>query len=186
MFISYPSSFIDKQFRKFLYEYISLTSFLPIINDEQEFKPIRQHILGQPTPQQSQVTISAATADLDNYPTNEESIHTTAIVNNKQKNNDTKADGNRIIVHYTHEKRFHSFKRDMHHIYDKTFQNQIDKDIKIIVGNRNRRDAKKELIHKRPKQNLIKNKTHKSKFSNTIDIIHNSINNIFVFFIHSF
>jgi hypothetical protein len=184
---SYPSSFIDKQFRKFLYEYISLTSFLPLINDKQQFKRMRQNILGQPTPQQSQVAISAATADLDNYSTNEESIQTTTTIsNNKQENNDTKANGNNIIVHYKHEKRFHSFKRDMHHIYDNTFQNQIDKDIKMIVGNRNRRDAKKELIHKRPKQYLIKNKTHKRKFSITIYVIHNSINNMFMFFVHSF
>lgn len=169
---SYPSSFINEQFRKFLYEYIPITSFLPIINDEQQFEHMRQNILGQPTSQQSQVAISAATADLDNDPpTNEESIQTTAQINNKQKNNDTKASNKRIIVHYKHEKRFHSFKRDMHHIYDNTFQNQIDKDIRMIVGNRNRRDAKKELIHKRPKQYLIKNTTHKRKFSITIYVL---------------
>jgi hypothetical protein len=53
----------------------------------------------------------------------------------------------------------------MHHLYDNTFANQVDKDIKMIVGNRNRRDAQKELIRKRPKQYLLKNKTHKSKVS---------------------
>ena len=74
----------------------------------------------------------------------------------------------------------------MYHIYDNTFQNQIDKDIKMIVGNRNRRDAKKELIHKRPKQNLMKNKAHKRKFSITIHAIPNSINSTFVFFVSSF
>jgi hypothetical protein len=183
---SYPSSFIDKQFRKFLYEYISLTSFLPIINDEQQFKRIRQNILKQPTSQQSQVAISAATADLDNDPTTneEESIQATTATTTTSNNDEIKANGQKIIVHYTHEKRFHSFKRDMHHIYENTFQNQINKDIKMIVGNRNRRDAKKELIHKRPKQYLIKNKTRKGKFSITIYVIQNSINNMFVFFIH--
>ena len=82
---SYPSSYIDRQFRKFLFEYISSTSFLPIIYEEQQFKRMRQNILGQPTSQQSQVAISAATADLGNYPTIEESIQTTAVLNNKQR-----------------------------------------------------------------------------------------------------
>lgn len=186
--ISYPSSFIDKHVRKFLYEYIPSTSFLPMLNDEQQFKRIRQHILGQPTPQQSQVAMSAASADLDNYPTNEQAIEkATNVLNNKQENKTTKADRNNIIVHYKHEKRFHSFKRDMHHMYDSTFQNQIGNGMKMIVGNRNRRDAKKELIHKRPKQYLLKNKAHKSKFSIlTIDVNQTSTNNTFVFFIHLF
>ncbi len=142
---------------------------------------MRQNILGQPTFSQSQAAMSAATADLDNYPSiDEESIQTTA--NNKQENNGTKTSGEKIIVHYTHEKRFHSFKRDMHHIYDHTFQNQIDQDIKMIVGNRNRRDAKKELIHKRPKQYLIKNQTHKSKFSKNHIMCYSQLHQQHVFF----
>jgi hypothetical protein len=34
----------------------------------------------------------------------------------------------------------------------------------MIVGNRNRRDAKHELIRKRPKQSLLKNISIKSKY----------------------
>jgi len=112
------------------------------MNDEQQFKRMRQNILGQPTPPQSQAAISAATADLDNEQTDEKSIQTTDISNN-DGNKDIKF-GNKIIVHYTHEKRFSSFKRDMDRIYDDTFQKRIDKDIKIIVGNRNRRHAQKK------------------------------------------
>jgi hypothetical protein len=149
----------------------SSSSFLPIVNNEQEFKRMRQNILGQPTPQQTQVAISAATADLDNNPTDQEVIQTTNISKNIEKN-DTKFE-NKIIVHYRHEKRFQSFKRDMHHIYDDTFDNKIDKDIKMIVGSRNRSDAKKELIRKRPKQSLLKNTTQKSKFS--IVILHHRL-----------
>jgi len=143
-----------------------LTSFLPIINDEQQFKQMRQNILGQPTPQQSQVANSAATADLDNNQTDEEAIRTTEISNNTDIKDTTF--GNKLIVHYTHEKRLHSFKRDMHHIYDETFRNQIDQDNKMIVGNRNRRDAQKELIRKRPKQFRLKNHTPQSKFFNAL------------------
>ncbi len=107
------------------------------------------------------MAISAATANLDNNPTHEELTTATNISNDKMKNA-TKF-GNKIIVHYTHEKRFHSFKRDMHKIYDHTFQKYIDTDIKLIVGNRNRREADIELIRKRPKQFLLENKIQKSK-----------------------
>jgi hypothetical protein len=146
---------------------------------------IRQNILGQPTPRQSQVAISAATADLDNNQTDEvESIQRTNILNDNTGKHDIKFE-NKIIVHYTHEKRFRSFKRDMHHIYGNTFQNKIDKDIKMIVGNRNRRDAQKELIRKRPKQSLLKNKTLKSKFPIAIHVPKIKSTNVFFFIFFS-
>ena len=56
----------------------------------------------------------------------------------------------RLIIHYKHEKRFRSFKRDMHLIYEEVFQNTSVMAVEIVVGSRNRRDDKKELIHKRP------------------------------------
>ena len=36
--------------------------------------------------------------------------------------------------------------------------------MKLIVGNRNRRDAKKELIHKRPKRSILQSKIIKNKY----------------------
>ena len=58
----YPSSFIDKQFRKFFIDYISLSSiFLPIVTDEQQFERMRQNMLRQRTREQSP-------AELDNNP----------------------------------------------------------------------------------------------------------------------
>ena len=64
---------------------------------------------------------------------------------------------NTLIIHYTHEKRFSSFKHDMHLIYDSTFLQHIGHDIKLIVGNRNRRDSTRELITKRPKRYILTN-----------------------------
>ncbi|CAF5208952.1 unnamed protein product, partial [Rotaria magnacalcarata] len=69
--------------------------------------------------------------------------------------------GNKLIVHYTHEKRFQTFKSDMHQVYDNTFKDTPAADVKLIVGNKNRRPAKKELICKRPKQSLLINKPFK-------------------------
>ena len=42
--------------------------------------------------------------------------------------------------------------------------------VRMVVGNRNRRDGKQELIHKRPKQYMLLNKQMKIKrlkFSST-------------------
>ena len=45
----------------------------------------------------------------------------------------------------------------MHHVYQAVFQDTAASDIKMIVGNRNRRDARNELIQKRPQPFLLKN-----------------------------
>jgi hypothetical protein len=76
---------------------------------------------------------------------------------------------NKIIIHYTHEKRFQPFKRDMHKIYEDTFKNSPAMAVKIIVGNRNRPDAKHELVRKRPKQAILQNKTIESKYLKIIE-----------------
>ena len=122
---SYPSSFIEKEFRTFSVEYMSSSPFLSTMNDEQQFIRMRQNILRQPTRQQSQVTLSAATADLDNHPTDGNVMQTTDTSENIPEN-DRRFD-KKIIVHYTHEKRFQPFKRNMHRILDNTFGRQIDK-----------------------------------------------------------
>ena len=117
--------------------------------------------MGQPTPRQSQVATSAASADLDNNQTDEDLVAlkeppTTA--EKKQINY-----GDRLFIHYTHEKRFHSVKRDMHEVYGRAFRNTPAMDLTLVVGNRNRRDARTELIRKRPQQSLLRNKQRKSK-----------------------
>jgi hypothetical protein len=58
----------------------------------------------------------------------------------------------------------------MHRILDNTFQKQMNKDIKLIVGNRNRQNAQKELVRKRPQQRLLTNNIQKSKLLSFINI----------------
>ena len=119
--------------------------------------------MDQPTPRQSQVAISATTADIDNDQTDENLTElketTTKTVETKSKTYEDK-----LIVHYTHEKRFTSLPRDIHRVYDNTFRNTTAMAIKLIVGNRNRHDAKKELIHKRPKRSILQSKIIKNKY----------------------
>jgi len=77
--------------------------------------------------------------------------------------NEKKSYQDRLIIHYKHEKRFHSFKRDLHQIHDSIFNNTPVHYVKLIVGHKNRRDARHELIRKRPKRFILKNTTKKSK-----------------------
>ncbi|CAM4816819.1 unnamed protein product [Rotaria magnacalcarata] len=166
LYNGYPSSFIEKQFQNFFSEYINSSSFLPFIDNETQFVTMRNKILNLPTPRQSQVSISAATADIDNDQTDEpqnEPTTTAATTTLVERNKKEHACGNKLIVHYTHEKRFQTFKSDMHQVYDNTFKDTPAADVKLIVGNKNRRSAKTELICKRPKQSLLINKPFKSK-----------------------
>ncbi|CAF2006669.1 unnamed protein product [Rotaria magnacalcarata] len=64
----YSSTFIENEFHKYFSEYISKSQFLSLIHDEQKYFLMRKEILGQPTPRQSQVAMSAALADIDNDP----------------------------------------------------------------------------------------------------------------------
>jgi hypothetical protein len=129
---------------------------LPFIDDEKKFFLMRRKQLGQPTQRQSQVALSAATADIDNDQTDEqimEKENNTTTTNNQIYNK-----GDKFFVHYTHEKRFQSVKRDMHRIYEDIFGNTPAMHSKLIAGNRNRRNTQHELIRKRPKQTLLQNK----------------------------
>ncbi|CAF1683791.1 unnamed protein product, partial [Rotaria magnacalcarata] len=65
---SYPSTFIENELHKYFSEYISKSPFLSLIDDEQKYFLLRKEILGQPTPRQTQVAMSAALADIDNDP----------------------------------------------------------------------------------------------------------------------
>ena len=55
----------------------------------------------------------------------------------------------------------------MHQVYNRGFQNTPVSDVQLIVGNRNRRDAKNPLIRQRTKRSLLQNKPTKSKDSET-------------------
>ena len=64
----------------------------------------------------------------------------------------------KFFVHYTHEQRLNTLKRDMHQVYEHVFQNRPARYTRMVVGTRNRRDAKNELIRKRPNRTLLQNK----------------------------
>ncbi|CAF4327710.1 unnamed protein product, partial [Adineta steineri] len=55
--------------------------------------------------------------------------------------------------------------------YDNVFKNTPAMNMKLIVGNRNRRDALNELIRKRPKRSLLQNILIKNKYSKLLDFV---------------
>ncbi|CAF4460300.1 unnamed protein product, partial [Rotaria magnacalcarata] len=117
----YPSSFIDKTFRKFFSGFISSRSFLPFLDNEAQFIQMRIELSGQPSRQQSQVEMRIATLTTDNEHLIEESDKKRefAIPENKKPNEFQ----NKLIIHYTHEKRFNTRKRDLHCTFQETFAN---------------------------------------------------------------
>ncbi|CAF4886818.1 unnamed protein product [Rotaria socialis] len=73
LYNGYPSSFIDKTFRKFFSDYISSRSFLPFLHNEAQFIQMRIALSGQPSRQQSEVEMRIATLTTDNEHLIEES-----------------------------------------------------------------------------------------------------------------
>ncbi|CAF2085198.1 unnamed protein product, partial [Rotaria magnacalcarata] len=156
LYNGYPSSFIDRTFRKFFSGYISSRSFLPFLDNETQFLQMRIALSGQPTRQQSQAEIRIATITIDNEHLIEESDKKQEIT--IQENKKPNEFQNKLIIHYTHEKRLNTRKRDMHRIFQETFANTPIIETKLIVGNRNRKNTMQELIRKCPRQAIIKNK----------------------------
>ena len=61
-----------------------------------------------------------------------------------------------LFLHYTHEKRLDSLKRDIHKIYSEVFQGSLASDMRLIIGHRNSRNTQLELIQKRPHSAFVK------------------------------
>ena len=148
---SYPPVFTEKQFRKFLQTYISQWSFVPFLNHQKQYQLLRQNITARLTSEKANLIETRTHVNKENDSTHielqEKQNHSTA-----SKPTDEVTILNKLIIYYTHEKRFSSFKRDMYHMYDQTFIEHICNDIEFIVGNRNHRTNTHELINKRSKK----------------------------------
>ncbi|CAF4779782.1 unnamed protein product, partial [Rotaria sp. Silwood2] len=77
----------------------------------------------------------------------EELVTTTSATTIKQKKNIFQ---NALIIHYTHEKRFTTMKKDMHRIFREAFQGFGIEAVRLIVGHQNSPNSERELIRKRP------------------------------------
>ena len=154
---------IEKELRKFFLDHLSPSSFLPFVTDEDQYFILRQQLLKRPTTRQSQLLASVSTANTDSN--HERDSHQIDRMSTSLQSTGDKTDyADKLIVHYTHEKRFHSFKRQMHQVYEDVFKNTPAMTVKLIVGSRNRSDARNDLIRKRPQSSLLKNKLCASEY----------------------
>lgn len=148
----YPSAYIDKQIRKVFGDFISSTSILPHIDNPDKFIQLRRKLMGQPTARQSQIEAQLVLYKENNEDENEnQSISTT--MNTTQHS--VKKSRDKIIVHYTHENRFTSMKRDMHAIFREAFKDLGIESVRFIVAHRNSPNTQRELIRKRPPMKLL-------------------------------
>ena len=157
-FFRYPIRYIDTYLRKFLAEYISSASITPLIDDKNQFFTMRNTLLARPSVRELQVNHGIANAGLSTTTNNQDEHNNTSRPKKVNKFDKT------LFLHCTHEKRLDGLKRDIHKIYADTFQGSPAMDVRLIVGHRNHRNTKSELIQKRPDPALLKPKPLPSTF----------------------
>ena len=127
---------------------------MTLIENEKKFL-LRTKLLGCSATKQSQMNVAVTTGYLHSNTT--QNAYMTILESNKTSEKQSESTQSKLILHYTHEERFSSFKRDIHHIYHTILHQTPTAEGRIIVGNRNRRDARRELIRKRPKPSILQN-----------------------------
>ena len=55
-----------------------------------------------------------------------------------------------LIIHYTHEARFTTLKRDIHELWNEMLKNPITNDIRLIIGHRNNKKLSRTLMSLKP------------------------------------
>jgi ATP-dependent Lon protease len=63
-----------------------------------------------------------------------------------------------LIIHYTHEARLRNYKKHIHQLWNQFFADTPVTNTKLIVGNRNSRNAIKTFIRRRPRTMLLARK----------------------------
>ncbi len=118
---SYPPNYINSQFTKFLVKncvsFMSCLSELSLIDNERDFFTMRTTLFDRADRSQSKiVNMAMIKLDVNNNQlvekAREVSVKRKTVAQNNKK--DEKAVENRLILHYTQEKRFESYKRDLH------------------------------------------------------------------------
>ncbi|CAF1273836.1 unnamed protein product [Rotaria sp. Silwood1] len=165
LFNGYPIEYIDRQFRKIFGNYISSNSILPTVDNEENFFQLRQEYMNQPTARSSQVE-----ARIAHFKENNEESHLEQPV--QTRTTDTKKSKNNIfhdvvIIHYTHEKRFSTMKKDMHKIFREAFEGYGLEAVRLIVGYRNHPNSERELTRKRPPLKYLTLKQQEKSTSET-------------------
>lgn len=119
---------------------------LPFIHNDTDLHQLGLKLLAEPTFKQSQTTKN----EIAN--------------NHMEAESDDEHRITKFFVHHMHEQRFKSLKSEMHQVYNDAFENTSAMYTRMIMGTRNRRDMKNELIRKRPKHTLLQNTKTKREY----------------------
>ena len=111
--------------------------------------------MGQPTPKQSQIEAQIKKYKEINEDDQEEQPKETLPSTANLPEIKTKNFQDKLIIHYTHESRFTTMKRDMHEVFREAFKDLGVDAVRLIVGHRNSPNMQRELIHKRPNNKLL-------------------------------
>ena len=130
---------------KFINGQLRIRSIIPWIETEADFRFIRSHLLNRPTVTELQMASQIAKVTGD-HPAHNTADASSVAVKEKQ----TLKSNNNLIIHYTHEKRFHTFKKDIHELWNQMFQCTPVSNTKLIIGHKNNRNATQELVRRRP------------------------------------
>ncbi|CAF4192638.1 unnamed protein product [Rotaria sp. Silwood2] len=157
LYNKYPSIYINEQFQQFFLKYLSTTSaILPLIDNEEQYVILRKNLLAQPSIKQILIDKSAATVENIIQDQNIQGYEGTT----NEKYNKFR---NKLFIHCLHEGRFRDIQRQIHEIHDSFFKNTFYQDIRLIVGHRNNPNIEFELTRKRPSSWLLKNEPQQKK-----------------------
>ncbi|CAF4506826.1 unnamed protein product [Rotaria socialis] len=156
LYNGYPSRYIDTHFRKFFGRSMSKSSMIPFIGNENQFLVMRNTLLPKLTVKEREIQHRIAAVPFNDETDNRNTKEKTARITTISKTNKPNKFTNTLFLHYTHEQRLHTLKRDIHKIYSEIFHDTIATDIRLIVGHRNHRNTRHELVQKRPHPTMLK------------------------------
>jgi hypothetical protein len=129
---------------KFFTSNITISSIIPFIDNEHDFTFIRNHLLNKTTVTEHQIasriakTIDPHTIDTIDDP----------LVQIRLRQRSKWIDN--LIIHYKHEERFETFKKDIHQLWNQTFANKEVMNTKLIIGNWSSQNVTNIFVHRRP------------------------------------
>jgi hypothetical protein len=131
---------------KFIRNNLTTSLLLPLIDNEPDFMSIRNHLLNKSTATEHQIT-SRIAKTID--PNSNDKVDG-PLVQQRLRQKSKWID--KLIIHYTHEARFESSKKDIHQLWNQTFKTTLVMNIKLTIGSRS---LTKTLIRRRPQQKAI-------------------------------
>jgi len=146
---------------KFVINNLRISSIIPLFETENNFQFVRSYLLNRTTVTEQQIACRIAkTIDYTNHDKpNDPLVRIHLKRASKSINN--------LIIHYVHEARLTSYKKDIHELWDQIFQETIVMNTKLIVGNRNSSNTTQTLVRLCPYPKISSETTHGEKTTKT-------------------